>query len=144
MKPTIDSPRHRLQQETIEEKTARVLAYLDPVTEARVHTLVHVLRAHTPFSYVRHLSPRQLAAWARVFLQFIEERRQPFAVRLLPLRAEGHALLLTNCPDAPFLLDSVQLWLTRQGVRHQVISHPLLSVRRRGGAVQRLEGVEGG
>ena len=86
------------------------------------------------------LEPRQLADWLGILLEFLESRQADVAVQVHPSREPGRTLLLTNTPDAPFLLDTVQSLLAADGVRFQVVSHPILAVARRRGVVVGLGG----
>ncbi len=142
MKIHADAHGSRPGEDVLVEKTAEVLDLLDPEREPRARTLALILQAHTPLGYLRQPAAAKIAEWIREFLRFIEDRREAAAARLIPLSGRGRALLLTNCPDAPFLLDSLQNFLTRSNLRNQVVSHPLLSIRRRGGEVVALGGVE--
>ncbi|WP_081702892.1 NAD-glutamate dehydrogenase domain-containing protein [Desulfuromonas sp. TF] len=105
-------------------------------------TLAAILREHTPLSFIVSPSARQIADWLLEFARFLENRRQDAAVRLLPIGAGGHFLLLTNSPDVPYLLDSIQTVLEGLNLRFNLISHPILSVRRKDGALTHLARVE--
>ena len=112
--------------------SAAVLARFAPDREELLAALFRILQAHTPFSYLRQASAERIADCIRQFFQLMEGRRQEVAVTLLPTDEEGKFLLVSNCPDASFLLDSLQNYLIGKNLRHQVVSHPLLAVRRQG------------
>ncbi len=103
----------------------------------KIANLVAVLEAHTSLSHLTVFSARRLADLFRSFFDFLDSRRTETAVDLLPLEEDG-LLLLTNCNDAPFLLDSLQSLATSRNLRFQVISHPLVTVRRRQGKIVSL------
>jgi len=112
----------------------------DSATEGEERTdllrsLAAIFEAHTPHSYLRTLEPEELVARLRLLLRFLESRRDNVAVEVHPSRERGRTLLFTNSPDAPFILDTVQSVLVAMEVRFQVVSHPILTVRRRRGTV---------
>ncbi len=123
-------------------KAAKVLARLeaepDPQRRRLLLSLAAILRTQTPLAYIALCRPARVAAIIGGLLRFLEVRRRPSAVHLLP-GAPGRPLLLTNAPDAPFLLDAVQNHLLRRGLRYQVVAHPILSLRRRRGVLVDLE-----
>ncbi|MFA5514892.1 MAG: NAD-glutamate dehydrogenase domain-containing protein [Desulfuromonadales bacterium] len=133
----------RSGEDLLVEKAAQVLAQLEVEQDPRARALAKILQAHTPLSFLRAATVPQAAAWVREILRFIESPRQQVAVGHLPLAAPGRSLLAANAPDAPFLLDSLQNFLLRKNIRHQVISHPILTVERRGGKVVEISEKEG-
>jgi glutamate dehydrogenase len=129
----------------LEEKIEAVLKLTAAESEAKLGLykgLAALFVANTPYSWLASPSPTQLAEWLRAFLDLLETRRGPAAVRLLPFGPKGRALLLTNTPDAPFLLDSLQALLSSLGLHFQVVAHPILTVRRHRGEILQLGRLE--
>ncbi|WP_221248761.1 NAD-glutamate dehydrogenase [Desulfuromonas versatilis] len=147
MKILFEPPGNLISHEDLAKKASEVFALLEGETGgerfACLKSLGEILLACTPFSYLAPPSARQLADWVKEFLLFIESRRDEVAVRLVPFGDKGHTLLLTNCPDVPYLVDSLQAYLARQQVRFQVLSHPIIRVRRTKGELTRLAGLDG-
>ena len=129
----------------LEEKIKAVLKLFAAENEAKLglfKALAVLFVANTPYSWLASPSPAQLAEWLRAFLDLLGTRRGPAAVRLLPFGPKGRALLLTNTPDAPFLLDSLQALLPSMGLHFQVVAHPILTVRRHRGEIVQLGRLE--
>lgn len=108
-----------------------------------IRALAAVLNDHTPLSYLAPLTPRQVGDRLGAFFQFIDDRREEAAARFLACADKGQVLLLTNSPDAPYLLDSLQNFLSARCLHVQVVAHPILTVRRRKGRVVELSGLTG-
>ena len=104
-----------------------------------VLALADRLQASTPPFFLRQLSPRDLADRLLELFRFLSRQEVGDPVRLLPLDG-AHMVLLTNTPDAPYLVHTLQLALVRLGVDFQVVCHPILAVRREHG---RLAGIGG-
>ncbi|WP_305045672.1 NAD-glutamate dehydrogenase [Geoalkalibacter sp.] len=101
------------------------------------------LEIHTARSYFQHLPAERLAGWITQIFTFIDARREDVALALVPGVRAGRWYLLTNTPDAPFLVDSLQTLLNRNRLRFQVISHPILTIRRRQGRIVELSAGSG-
>src|SRR5690606_11464006 len=104
--------------------------------------LAESLRATTPLSYMAAASEDQIASWLEIFLGLLEAPRQQLVVALEPLEVEGHALLVTNSPDAPFLLDSVQSYLLSHHIDFRLIAHPILTVHRQQDHLVAIDSIE--
>ncbi len=147
MKIFLESQGDRASGQDLEKKIDQALALVqaqtDPENSSRLKTLAEILLGNTPQSYLGPPSARQLAEWINEFLKFIEQRREESAVRIIPFGDKGHSLLLTSCADVPYLVDSIQTFLAQRQIRFQIISHPILRVRRRHGEVTRLAGLAG-
>lgn len=104
--------------------------------------LAESLRATTPLSYMAAASEDQIASWLEIFLGLLEAPRQQLVVALEPLEVEGHALLVTNSPDAPFLLDSVQSYLLSHHFDFRLIAHPILTVHRQQDHLVAIDSIE--
>ena len=102
--------------------------------------LASALQAHTPHSYYLHSAPEQVAAWITEVFEFMDARRDDVALRMVRGTRSGRWYLLTNTPDAPYLLDSLQALLYRESVRFQVIAHPILRIRRQKGQIVEVGG----
>ena len=63
-------------------------------------------------------------------------------MRLEPFGGQGHVLLMTNVPDAPYLVDTVQSYLTSRHVDFHMIAHPILTLTRRGESVVSIEAID--
>ncbi|WP_432822516.1 NAD-glutamate dehydrogenase domain-containing protein [Trichloromonas sp.] len=120
-----------LEQGEVAEKNRRALS------------LAAILQEHTHPSYLQPLSPKKLAAWVWTLLDFIETRGSGVGVTLLPFMAR-HALLVTNVPDVPYLVDSLRACLSSQQRRYYMVCHPMFKVVRQKGAVADLGPIEAG
>ncbi|HKJ88862.1 MAG TPA: hypothetical protein VKA48_10180, partial [Gammaproteobacteria bacterium] len=108
----------------------------------QVRELAERLKASTPPFFLGQLSARQMADLVGDLFRFIVERDGDVAVRFLPLEG-NRSLLLTNTPDAPYLVHSVQTCLVRRQIPFQVVCHPILAVRRKGGRIDAIGGPDG-
>ncbi|WP_298035894.1 NAD-glutamate dehydrogenase domain-containing protein [uncultured Desulfuromonas sp.] len=137
MKIITESRRHLADRLDLAEKISRVLALVEAEYDGgrleSLKSLVDALRDHTPLSYLLAPDTGQAVEWLRALFDLIESRTDEVAVRFLPFGQEGYALLVTNAPDAPFLVDSVQDYLSRQGRHFHIVTHPILTVNRRAG-----------
>lgn len=146
MKVVVDSRVSRSLGQDLRQKADQVMNLLETDTAVgrreTLRTLAAILRQHTPLSNIVAVSAQQIADWVKAFSDFLETRREEVAVRLLPIGKKGHYLLLFNTPDAPFLIDSIQAFLSKQNLRFQLVSHPILTVKRKDGVMTHLAGVE--
>jgi glutamate dehydrogenase len=142
----VDSRSERSLDQDLVRKSEQVLACLEAEERAAEYpwgkTLAGILQEHTPRSFLISPSARQIADWLLAFAAFLKIRRQDVSVRLLPVGKGGGYLLLTNSPDVPYLLDSIQTFLEGHNVRFKLVSHPILTIRRENGIVTRLAPVE--
>ncbi len=143
MKVDTEGRSSRSDEAILLEKAGAVLALFDPEKDPQIRSLTRILHAHTPLSYLRQASAEQIVDWIRDIFRLVEERQQDVAIVLLPTEEQGRFLLVSNAPDAPFLLDSLQNFLFQENFRHQVISHPILTVRRGGGRIIALDDTTG-
>ncbi|MDO3379647.1 NAD-glutamate dehydrogenase [Geoalkalibacter halelectricus] len=116
----------------------RLSASAPPEKATLYANLARELEAHTPHSYFLHLPAERVAGWIAGIFDFLDARRQDVALRLVRGGRGGRWFLLTNTPDAPFLVDSLQALLNREHIRFQVIAHPILHIRRQKGQIVEL------
>jgi len=126
------------------EKVLQLAGASDEGRSGLFRELADIFLASTPYSRLLSPSSQQLADWLGAILELIESRSGASAVRMLPFGTRGRSLLLTNTPDAPYLLDSLQALLSSLGLHFQVVAHPIIHVRRQRGKVFRLGEVEEG
>ena len=101
--------------------------------------VAEILRRHTPMAYLIVPPAADLAEWIRQFAAFLEVREEETVkTALLPFGGQGHAFLLSNAPDAPFMFDSVQNLLRQRDLPYQVVAHPILRVTRQNGRLSSL------
>jgi len=141
MKTIVDSQGHRLPQQQIEEKISTALMLLcqrQPERADQLRALAGILRDHTPLSFFVAPTTDRLAEWVEQFDRFLARRDSRVMVDCFSLAPGDRSFLVTNTPDVPYLLHTVQLCLSRLGVRFQVVCHPIISVHREGGEIVRL------
>lgn len=129
-----DNETKELDHKSLPDQILVILEQLQTLAPAEqvgvIGQLGRQLADHTAHSYFLHLPAEQVAGWLVRIFGFIDQRREDVAIALVPGVRSGRYYLLTNTPDAPFLVDSLQAMLNRLRVRFQVISHPILQVRR--------------
>ncbi len=140
MKIVFESRGKGASPQELARKLQDVFSLLEGRSDPRLLDLAKILRDHTPLNALEAPAAPEIADWIERFLEFIETRQDSIAVRIAPVGDAGN-FLLTNTPDAPYLLDSLQNLLARRHIRYRVLAHPILSVRRKQGAVVRLGGV---
>ncbi len=141
MKIVFESRGRGVSPQEVARKLENVLELLAKRNDPLLIELAHVLRAHTPLNILDTPPADEIAAWIEEFLRFLDERQEQISIRIVPAATPGGVVLLTNTPDAPFLLDSLQNLLARRHLRNRVLAHPILSIRRRRGKIVRLGGV---
>jgi len=130
-------------REKIDQALLLVSAAAGEVRSGLCRSLADLFVGRTPHSYLASSSPERLSELLLAFLELLEKRSGgSTSVRLLPVGLKGGCLLLTNTPDAPFLLDSVQSLLSALEVHFQVVSHPIFTARRRRGDLVQLGGLD--
>ncbi|MBW6512057.1 MAG: NAD-glutamate dehydrogenase [Desulfuromonadaceae bacterium] len=101
--------------------------------------LFHHLIAFTPAAYFQRLDPSLLAKIFSRIDRFFSAREQHVHVCIIPgACTTRYPLLMVNAVDAPYLLDSSQMLLNREGIPFRVVCHPILTVARAHGQVTRL------
>ncbi len=104
--------------------------------------LAEQLQASTPPFFLDKPGPGELAARVGDIFRFLALRRGRTATALFPLGPDRF-LLVTNTPDAPYLVHTVQSCLIRQDISFQMVCHPLLAVRRERGRLESIAGIGG-
>ncbi len=142
----LSSGNQGLSPQMIQQKEDAVLALLrkdlDETRYRHISALAKVFRQNMPLSYLVSLPEDQLAAWLKKCLELLESPRHDIAVRLEPFGGQGHVLLMTNVPDAPYLVDTVQSYLTSRHVDFHMIAHPILTLTRREESVVSIEAID--
>ncbi len=128
---------------SVQEIVDRLDSVSPPGQLANILGLARELEAHTPRSYFQNLPAEKVAGWIADLFAFLDRRSEPVALHLAPGDRSGQWYLLTNTPDAPFLVDSLQALLNRLKIRFQIVSHPILSIRRQRGRIVSLDGTGG-
>lgn len=93
--------------------------------------LTDILRQHNLGSLLEPFQEDafQAAEALQYLMAFIRNRAQPVEVAWLPL-PDGQQLFMSNCPDVPYLCDSLQTSLQQQNLSYQILAHPILAVKR--------------
>lgn len=142
---SLEFKRHRKAQQDLDQSLDQVaeqlLRDLGQSQGVLAVALLQELRSHTPIASLRSWAQAGMAGLVGEFFRFLQLRQTPATVRILPGGDSGGALLLTNTPDAPFLVDGLQLELRRQNQPFQVASHPILAVVRKDGELHQLAGL---
>ncbi len=94
---------------------------------------IHYFYEHVASDYLTLHSPEQLYKTAKECWVFVEKRSKE-KTRLLrvfnPDDAERKTIIQINCPDSPFLVDSLTAEIMRQGIAIYQIIHPVIRVTR--------------
>jgi glutamate dehydrogenase len=140
----IDTPSTEpAMSQELEDKVGEILSLLsaepDPQRRLLLTSLSGILRSHAPLYYLEMYPASDIVAWLGRFLDFIALRREAVTVETFPTSLGNRALLLTNTPDAPYLLDSLQNVLSGAELRFRVLAHPILRVRRKEGVLLELD-----
>ncbi len=99
---------------------------LMPVGQA----LVELLSRHSFPGSLVYLDRERLADFIAELACFMARREQEVNSRFVDYPERNCGFLLCNCSDAPFLFDSLSLFLKRQHVEWCVVAHLCLSVSR--------------
>jgi len=147
MKVVIESRGSRFSRKDLQEKLTRALELATELAaEVRadhIRNLAGVLKSHTPLSHISALPAEEIGDWLVRFVDFLDREKGAAPVRLIETGKKGHFVLVGNVPDVPFLIDSLQAYLVRRNLRFQLISHPILAIRRRKEGLSSIEGTEG-
>ncbi|PLX93720.1 MAG: NAD-glutamate dehydrogenase [Desulfuromonas sp.] len=111
--------------------------YQDPQRVA-VFSLLKSLKGQAVPGELLALDQDGLADVVATFFDTIESRQQPVLVKCLPLVEQHVSLLMCAVDDAPYLFDSLLVYLTRQHLDWQEILHLRLNVERDQGKIVRL------
>ena len=132
MKIFFESSQKRFSPDRLRAKSQsafKVLeAELDPDTAREIKHLVDFLGEDVPLAFPAGFNLSQAADCLKFFYAFVVGSRDKIDVALVQGRLKGHSFLFTKAPNVPFLLDSVQVCLRRQGVVFRVMGHPAFNV----------------
>jgi glutamate dehydrogenase len=121
------------------EKVEKTIALLkksdDKVLSALLVQFAELLAESTPSHYLTKQTPEQIAELTKGFFDCIVSRTTTANVKCIQVNSESGVFLITNCPDVPFLIHSIQLCLNRMHVHFRVVTHPILSVERNNGKI---------
>ncbi|HVY13009.1 MAG TPA: NAD-glutamate dehydrogenase domain-containing protein, partial [Alphaproteobacteria bacterium] len=113
----------------------------DKALSPEARELKKILQRHISAEDHRRLSEAEINAMAENFMAFVRERKSGEAkIRVFnpSQKKEGytsrHTVIMLANDDMPFLVDSISGELTRQGLSVHLLVHPILSVKRGGGA----------
>ena len=132
MKIFFESSQKRFSPDRLRAKSQsafKVLeAELDPGTASEIKRLIDFLGEDVPLVFPAGFNLSQAADCLKFFYGFAVGSREKIETALVQGRLKGHSFLFTKAPDVPFLLDSVQVCLRRQGVVFRVMGHPAFNV----------------
>ncbi len=100
--------------------------------------LADLLRVQIPENYLVSLDSAELAQRLISVGNFLRQRDSEIKVELIPLATPGHYSLFCSAPDANHIFSSVQEYLQRKSLHFRVICHPIFSVERHAGTLNRL------
>lgn len=136
----------RLEMEQVLERNLQqafsALSSKDSETFTLQQQLFEACRDHMSLKFLSQFSSALLANLLEELFFFINARRSKVSIRVMPIDGSNRSLLLSNCPDAPYLLHSAQSVLVRHRLRFQVAAHPIITVRRTAGSITELAGLE--
>ena len=122
----------------LQQVTTLLPENFDAAQRQQVATLVELLRKNAVPGALCELTAAQLGTQLLAIYQLLRQRQDEVAVRVEPLPGLDQRLILCSCVDAPFLFDSLLLYLRRQKLCWQVVTHLRLRVQRQQGRLQRL------
>jgi len=101
-----------------------------PPRAERLLALHQLAVVRAPYTPLFEDDAERIAEVLTAALEVMERRRDLWRVELLPLAGGRGHLLVSNCPDAPFLFASIQNYLRGAEIHFQVLAHPILGVVR--------------
>jgi len=126
----------------LQRKGREVEALLNERTDSRsrdwLRVLIRGLLSYSHSHVLLRLPADELLAWLQECLDFLQQRTELVAIRLYRPPRHDRSYLLVNSPDVPFLVDSLKLLLQQAGQRATIIAHPVLSLVRKQGVLERL------
>ncbi|MBN2644609.1 MAG: NAD-glutamate dehydrogenase [Desulfuromonadaceae bacterium] len=105
-------------------------------------TFFNVIRQNAVPGSLMNLSAMDLCMQLVSVYRVLESRHEDVAVKVLPIQDADQGLLVCSCVDAPFLFDSLLLFLRRKRVCWQVITHMRLHVRRQDNGIATIKDAE--
>ena len=94
--------------------------------------LVRILSA----SFIEKAGLKQIRTLLLAAYDLMKEQTSDVSIELLPFEDADKNLLLIHCPDANFLLDTVQQYLKEQQLDFRILGHPILSLERESGGLR--------
>jgi glutamate dehydrogenase len=91
-----------------------------------------------PDSYFISLHAPQLASLLSAMLAFLQNKSHPFSISNLSLENINQPYILVNCQNVPFVIDSLISLQNKGNIAFQLIAHPVLTIKRRGGKILEL------
>src|SRR4051812_37272013 len=116
-------------QATLPADLARCLAEENGERTAMLTTFAMALLRRAPQERLSGVPGEELLAQVQSLLEFVDARRDPVAVRVVPSPLGGTALDV-NVPDGPFLVDTVREAVTSAGHPIRFLLHPVIGVER--------------
>jgi glutamate dehydrogenase len=90
-------------------------------------------------SYLISFPATLLASLIVKILDFIEARSEAVAIQTIPLFNGASRLLLVNCQNVPYIVDSILVLQDKLNIRFQLLADAVLSIRRENHEIVRLE-----
>ena len=84
------------------------------------------------------LSVDDLILWLQEMLDFLRQHDEDVKVGTFKPAGSASSFLLINTPDVPYLVDSLKAILQPLPQRAMIISHPILTIKRKNGALQSI------
>ncbi|SHI42927.1 glutamate dehydrogenase [Malonomonas rubra DSM 5091] len=101
-------------------------------------TFGEILRQQVPANFLAGLSLEELVKNLLLAAEFVSNRTTDIKVEMYPLQNAGHYYLLANALDANHIFSSVQEFFHLRALNFRVICHPILSVSRVDGKLQKI------
>ncbi|MCA1797242.1 MAG: NAD-glutamate dehydrogenase [Geobacteraceae bacterium] len=135
------------QQKIVDEfqgKLNQVRAQLAKTTQEsaeflQIESFIKLLRDNAVPADLGQLEVHSLKELCVNMFTHIKAREGELGVHFFPINRQDQGLLVCNCDEAPFLLDSLLLLLRRQRLGWQVVTHLRLKVRRKNGTLTSLQ-----
>jgi len=105
-------------------------------------SFIEVFAKHAVPEKLLDLNAEQLADFVVQLFNVVEQRSTEVAARYIDLPQDDCGILVCNCVDAPYLFDSLLLFLKRHHVDWSVVAHLCLLVKREGGAIVSISDAE--
>ncbi|MDD5580089.1 MAG: NAD-glutamate dehydrogenase [Methylobacter sp.] len=90
-------------------------------------------------SYLISFPATFLATLIVKILDFIEERPEAVAIQTIPLFYGNSRLLLVNCQNVPYIVDTILALQSKLNIRFQLLADSVLSIRRQNHEIVYLE-----
>lgn len=100
--------------------------------------LAAILRHEIPERFLSQFSFEEVVQRLKLAGEFLYRRDKEVRVKLVPLGEPGRYHLFANSPDANHIFFSVQEFLHRKSLHFHVLCHPIISVKRHQGTVEKF------